>query len=115
MLPNKYKGLQLENDSLIITIHIKEPVKINNKSSKYWNIKGLIKIENKRAALTKYCNGITRLKINDTYITRCYVDTYASMIIDYGMIDLKPNKKQDFEVYIYVPLGHIIKERNYTA
>jgi len=97
--PNDYKVLQLENDSFKVTIQIKEPIKINNKSTKYWTIKGLIKIENKRASITKYCNGLIRLKINDKYMARCYVDTYASMIIDYGLIDLKPNEKQDFEVY----------------
>jgi hypothetical protein len=72
--------------------------------NKYWTIKGMIKIENKRASITKYCNGLTRLKINNKLIARCYVDTYASMIIDYGLIDLKPNEMS------IVRNTHLLKE-----
>lgn len=95
----KYRKLSIENDSLKVTIQIEEPITINNDSSKYWTIKGLIKIENKRAIITKYNNGITNLKINDKYIARCYVQTMASLLVDYGFIDLKPFEKKEYKVY----------------
>ena len=89
----------LENDSLTVKVLIKEPIKYKNVASKYWSIKGTITVENKKSVSTKYSNGLTSLKINDRYFAICYVDTYATLIVDTWGIYLNPLEKRTFEVY----------------
>lgn len=95
----EYKELIIDNDSLKITYLIKAPIKINNKESKYWTIKGILKVENKKSTATKYGNGITNLVINDSLKARPYINTFATILIDCAIIDLLPNEKREFEVY----------------
>jgi len=95
----KYKELIIDNDSLKITYQIKEPIKINKKESKYWTIKGILKVENKKSTATKYGNGITNLVVNDTLKARPYIDKFATILIDCAIIDLSPREKREFEVY----------------
>ncbi len=96
---NGYKELSIDNDSLKIIYLIKEPIKINNEPAKYWTIKGKLKVENKRSNLTKYGNGFSNLIINDSLHARPYIDTYATILVDVDIIDLKPNSKIEFDVY----------------
>jgi len=94
-----YKKLIIDNDSLLITYLIEDPIKINPKESEYWTIKGILKVQNKKSTSTKYGNGITNLIINDTLKARPYLETIASVQIDFEIIDLLPLKKKEFEVY----------------
>ena len=96
---NSYKVLQLANDSLKVTIKIKEPIEINNELNDYWTIKGFITIKNKKALVTKYCNGLTRLVINEKDFARCYINTIASVQVDVGWVSLKPHERLEYEIY----------------
>ncbi len=94
-----YKELIIDNDSLTITYKIEEPIKINPEQAEYWTIKGILKVQNKKATSIKYGNGITNLVINDSLKARPYLETIASTQIDFANIDLLPIEKYEFEVY----------------